>query len=105
VVATFDRRWSAKTGTLQFATGGQLEWRRVGWWRPGYVFTDRFGNPLLRFHPAGGVTSYSLGTELEPLIDSWRDLLVLLALGWFLLVDAGAAVPSRPALTGLPWVA
>jgi hypothetical protein len=50
------------------------------------------------------VTVYGLGMESEPLIGSWRDLLVLLTLGWLLLVLAGAAVPPRPA-THLPWVA
>jgi hypothetical protein len=98
VVATYERRWSGRTGTVQFATGGQLEWRRAGWRRADHVFTDRFGNPLLRFDPAGNVTSLGLGAELEPQIGSWQDLVVLLALGWLLLVVAGAAAPPTPAL-------
>lgn len=98
VVATYERRWSGRTGVVQSATGGQLEWRRAGWRRADHVFTDRFGNPLLRFGPAGEVTGYGLGTELEPQIGSWRDLVVLLALGWLLLVVAGVAVPPRPAI-------
>jgi hypothetical protein len=104
VVATYERRWSSRTGVVQFATGGQLEWRRAGWRRADHVVTDRFGNPLLRFGPAGGVTGYGLGTELEPLIDSWSDLVVLLALGWLLLIVAGAAVLPRlaPASLGPP---
>jgi hypothetical protein len=93
VVATYERRWSGRTGTVQFASGGQLEWRRARWRRADHVFTDRFGNPLLRFDRAGGVTSLGLGMELEPEMDSSQDLVVLLALGWLLLVVAGAAVP------------
>jgi hypothetical protein len=101
VVATYQRRWSGRTGVVQFATGGQLEWRRAGWRRADHVVTDRFGNPLLRFGPAGGVTGHGLGTELEPLIGSWSDLVVLLALGWLLLIVAGAAVLPRLAPASL----
>jgi hypothetical protein len=93
VVATFERRWSGRAGVVQLATGGQLEWRRAGWRRRAdHVVTDRFGNPLLRFGSAGGVTGYGLGTELEPLVGSWTELVVLLALGWLLLIVSGAAV-------------
>jgi hypothetical protein len=104
VVATYERRWSGRAGVVQFATGGQFEWRRAGWRRADHVVTDRFGNPLLRFGPAGGVTGYGLGTELEPLIGSESDLVVLLALGWLLLIVAGAAVlPTlAPASVGPP---
>lgn len=104
VIANFERRWSGRTGTVRFVEGGgALEWRRIGLWRPAHVFTDRFGNPLLRFDPDGGATGFGLGTEQEPLIGSWRDLVVLLALGWFLMVVAGnAAQPARRA-TRLTW--
>jgi len=104
VVANFERRWSGRSGILRFVDGGgELEWRRVGWWRPAYLFTDRFGNPLLRFDPDGAATGYGLGTELEPLIGSWRDLVVLLSLGWFLLVVAGTAVQPARRPTRLTW--
>jgi len=104
VIANFERGWSGRTGTVRFVDGGgALEWRRIGWWRPAHVFTDRFGNPLLRFDPDGGATGYGLGTELEPLIGSWRDLVVLLSLGWFLLVVAGDAVQPAQRVSRLSW--
>jgi hypothetical protein len=106
VIATYERRWSGRTGLVQLATGGQLEWRQARWWRrrADHVVTDRWGNPLLRFRPAGGVTGYGLGTDLEPLVDAWIELVVLLALGWLLLIVAGTAVPPRlaPVSTGPP---
>jgi hypothetical protein len=104
VVANFERRWSGRTGTVRFAEGGgALEWRRTGLWRPVHVFTDRFGNPLIRFDPDGGATGFGLGTEQEPPIGSWRDLVVLLGLGWFLMVVAGNAVQHARRATRLTW--
>lgn len=97
VIASFGRRWSGRTGTLQFLDGARLEWRRTGWSRPTYLFTDRFGNRLLQFSEDGNVTCYGLGAQLDPLIGSWRELAVVLALGWFLLVLAGDAGPAQPA--------
>ena len=61
VMAAFERRWSGRKGVLRFADGGQLEWRRTGWWRAGYEFTDRFSNPVVRFHLDGTVE----GGDLE----------------------------------------
>jgi hypothetical protein len=97
VVASFSQFPPSRSGTLRFPHGGQLEWRRKGWRRPVHLFTDRFGNPLMRFEPNGSVSWYGLGTELDPLIHSHRDLLVLLSLGWLLLVMAGSARPLASA--------
>lgn len=96
IVASFEQRWSGRHGTVRFAAGGQLEWRRGGRLWPTYVFTDRFANPLLRFGRDGSIATYGLGTELDPLVGSWRDLAILLALGWLLLVKSGTADPSPP---------
>jgi hypothetical protein len=95
VIASFDRHWSGRTGTLRLAHGGRLEWRRVGWWRPMWEFADRFGNPLLRLRPDGIVVDYALGDELAHLAEPWSDVLLLLALAWFLLVIGGHALPPR----------
>jgi hypothetical protein len=95
LVANFDRHWSGHAGTLRFAEGGRLEWRRVGWWRPTWIFTDRFGNPLVRIRPDGSVVDCVLGDEFVTLTGSWSDVLLLLALAWFLLVIGGHAVPPR----------
>jgi hypothetical protein len=95
VVANFDRHWSGRTGTLRLAQGGRLEWRRVGWWRPLWEFADRFGNPLVRLRPDGSVADCVLGDELAGLAEPWSDVLLLLALAWFLLVIGGHAVPPR----------
>jgi hypothetical protein len=95
VIATFDRHWSGRAGTLRFLKGGQLEWRRVGYWRPMYVFSDRFGNPLVRYRPDGSVVDCVLGDELALPIGSWSDLLLLLALGWFLLIVGGHGTPPK----------
>jgi len=95
LVASFDRHWSGRAGTLRFAQGGRLEWRRVGWWRPTWIFADRFGNPLVRLRPDGRVVDCVLGEELATLAGSWSDVLLLLALAWFLLVIGGDAVPPR----------
>jgi hypothetical protein len=91
MVAGFDRRWSGRGGVLRFQDGGQLEWRRTGWWRPGYAFTDRFANPVVRFGLDGSVEGYGIGGEWRRSIESHRDLLVVLALGWLLLLVAGEA--------------
>src|SRR6266545_2566794 len=95
VVATLDRHWSGRGGTLRLAQGGRLEWRRVGWWRPLWEFADRFGNPLVRLRPDGSVVDCVLGDELAGLAEPWSDVLLLLALAWFLLVIGGHAVPPR----------
>jgi hypothetical protein len=95
VVATFDRHWSGRAGTLRFLRGGQLGWRRVGYWRPMYVFSDRFGNPLVRYRPDGSVVDCVVGDEFALPIGSWSDLLLLLALGWFLLIISGQGVPPE----------
>jgi len=97
LIAQFDRRISGHAGTLRFADGGELEWRRLGrWWKPVHVFSDRFGNPLLRFHPDGTAEGYIFRTNLT---DCWEDLMLLLSLGWFLLIISGGAAP--PKLSGI----
>jgi hypothetical protein len=98
VVAGFERRWSGRGGVLRFQDGGQLEWRRKGWWRPAYEFTDRFSNPLVRFALDGTVEGYGTGAEWRRSIESRRDLLLVLALGWLLLLVGGEArLPAAPA--------
>jgi hypothetical protein len=99
IVAYFERRWSGRAGTLRFVDGGCLEWRRVGWWKPTYAFTDRWGNPLVRFHPDGRVADYVPGGDRESSISTSHDLMLLLALGWFLLVISGGALPPKLAST------
>ena len=85
---------------FRFQDGGRLEWRRTGWWRPGYVFTDRFSNPVVRFALDGTVEGYGTGAEWHRSIESRRDLLLVLALGWLLLLVGGEArlpvAPARP---------
>lgn len=98
VIGHFDHRWSGRVGTLHLAEGGKLEWRQEGWWRPTYVFTDRFANPLVRLCPDGSVLDCVLGDELASLTSSWHGALLLLALGWFLLVVSGRARPPRLSL-------
>jgi hypothetical protein len=99
-VADFEwRRWG-RTGTVRLVKGGQLHWRRTGRWRPSFTFADRFGNVLLRLDPDGRARGYGLDARHEPLPGSRVDLVVLLALGWFLLLGSGAAVSSRPPVPG-----
>jgi hypothetical protein len=93
-VGTFDRRRSGQAGTLRLVEGGRLAWRRVGWWRPTYVFTNRFGEEVVRLRPNGGVIDCDLGVRLDPSVDTWHDLLLLLAFGWFLVVIGGNAAPT-----------
>jgi hypothetical protein len=94
IVAYFERR-SGHAGTLRFVDGGHLEWRRTGWWKPTYAFTDRWGNPLARFHPDGRVADYVPSEDPGSSTGGWQDLLLLLALGWFLLVITGGALPPK----------
>jgi hypothetical protein len=104
VVAGFERRWSGRSGVLRFQDGGQLEWRRTGWWRPGYEFTDRFTNPVVRFHLDGTVEGYGVGGDWARSVDSRRDLLLVVALGWLLLLVNGEARPPRaPARAERKW--
>jgi hypothetical protein len=103
-VAGFERRWSGRSGVLRFADGGQLEWRRTGWWRPGYEFTDRFSNPVVRFQLDGTVEGYGVGGDWARSLDSRRDLLLVVALGWLLLLVNGEARPPRaPARAERKW--
>jgi hypothetical protein len=95
VVGYFDQRWSGRAGTLHLVEGGVLEWRQEGWWRPTFVFSDRFANPLVRLSPDGSVLDCVLEGKLASPIDSWQGALLLLALGWFLLVVSGRARPPR----------
>jgi hypothetical protein len=104
VVAGFERRWSGRSGVLRFADGGQLEWRRTGWWRPGYEFTDRFSHPVVRFQLDGTVEGYGVGGDWARSLDSRRDLLLVVALGWLLLLVNGEARPPRaPARVERKW--
>lgn len=94
-VADFEwRRWG-RTGSVRLVKGGQLHWRRTGRWRPSFTFADRFGNVLLRLDPDGRALGYGLNARHEPPLGSRADLVLLLALGWFLLLGSGAAVSSR----------
>jgi hypothetical protein len=95
VVAGFERRWTGRSGVLRLQDGGQLEWRWTGRWRPGYVFTDRFSNPVVRFHLDGRVEGYGIGGEWRRSVSSRRDLLLVLSLGWLLLLVNGEARPPR----------
>jgi hypothetical protein len=96
VVASFERRRIAHVGTVRFAEGRELGWRRSGLLHPTFAFIDRHGNPLLRFERGGDVVGYGLGAGLDPLIRSWDAQLLLLALGLFLLVihNQAACGPS-----------
>jgi hypothetical protein len=96
VVASFERRRIAHVGTLRFAEGREVGWRRSGLLHPTFAFIDRHGNPLLRFERDGDVVGYGLGAGLDPLIRSWDEQLLLLALGLFLLVihNQAACGPS-----------
>jgi hypothetical protein len=95
-IGYFDQRWSGRAGTLHLVETGVLEWRQDGWWwRPTFVFTDRFANPLVRLSPDGTVLELVLGDRLGSLTDSWQGALFLLSLGWFLLVVSGRARPPR----------
>jgi hypothetical protein len=96
VIGYFDQRWSGRAGTLHLVEAGILEWRQDGWWwRPTFVFTDRFANPLVRLAPDGSVLELVLGDRLGSLTNSWQSALFLLSLGWFLLVVSGRARPPR----------
>ena len=100
VVGHFDQRWSGRAGTLHLIEVGVLEWRQEGWWwRPSFVFTDRFGNPLVRLCSDGSVLELVLG-DRGSLTDSWQGALFLVSLGWFLLVVSGRARPPRLTLAG-----
>jgi hypothetical protein len=99
-VADFEWRRRGRTGTVRLVRGGQLRWRRTGWWRPSFTIADRFGNVLLRFDPDGRVLGDGLNARHEPPLGSRADLALLLALGWFLLLCSGAAVGSSPPAPG-----
>jgi hypothetical protein len=96
VVAEFEWQRLGRQGTLRFVEGGQLRWRRASRWRPTFTLVDRFGNLLMRFYPDGRTLSHGLNTPLEPSVGSRDDLTLLLALGWFLLVSTGVAIPPGP---------
>jgi hypothetical protein len=94
--AEFEWQRLGRQGTLRFLEGGQLRWRRTSRWRRTFAFVDRFSNPLLRFYPDGRALSHGLNTSPDPPPGSRNDLMLLLALGWFLLVRGGAATPPDP---------
>jgi hypothetical protein len=96
VVAEFEWQRLGRRGTLRFVDGGQLRWRRTSRWRPTFTVADRFGNLLLRFYPDGRALSRGRNTRLEPTVGSRDDLTLLLALGWFLQVSIGVAIPPDP---------
>jgi hypothetical protein len=96
VVAEFEWQRRGRQGTLRFVEGGQLWWRRTSGWRRTFTVVDRFGNLLMRFYPDGRALTYGLTTPLEPSVGSRDDLMLLLALGWFLPVSTGAATPPEP---------
>ena len=88
-VADFEWHRLGREGTLRLVEGGQLTWRRTSRWHQTFAFADRFGNMLLQFHSDGRA-------KLEPLLGSRDDLVLLLALGWFLLLSSGIAAPPKP---------
>jgi hypothetical protein len=99
-VADFEWRRRGRTGTVRLVRGGQLHWRRTRRWRPSFTFADRSGTVLLRFDPDGRARGYGLNARHEPPLGSRVDLVVLLALGWFLLLGSGAAVSSSTPAPG-----
>ena len=99
-VADFEWHRRGRTGTVRLVEGGQLHWRRTRRWRPSFTFADRFGDVLLRFDRDGRALGYGLNARHEPPLGSRADLVVLLALGWFLLLGSGAAVGSRTPAPG-----
>jgi hypothetical protein len=89
ILADFEWHRLGREGTLRLVEGGHLTWRKTNRWRQTFAFADRFGNMLLKFHSDGRA-------ELEPLLGSRGDLVLLLALGWFLLLGSGIAAPPKP---------
>jgi hypothetical protein len=96
-VAEFEWQRLGRHGTLRLVDGGHLQWHKTGPWRPTFTFADRFGTLLLRLRPDGRGFGYGLHALLEPPVGSPDDLMLLPALGWFLLISSGAAAPPEPA--------
>lgn len=72
------------------------------WREASFTFADRFANLLLRFHPDGHALGYGLDVQLESSVGSRGELVLLLALGWFLLLSSGAAARPQPVVAGVP---
>lgn len=102
MVADFEWRRLGRDGTLRLVDGGQLKWHKTSRWRASFTFADRFANLLLRFHPDGHALGYGLDAQLEPSVGPRGDLVLLLALGWFLLLSSGAAARPQPVVAGVP---
>jgi hypothetical protein len=103
LVAWFERGLKGRAGTLRFVNGGELQWRQVGWRRKRtYVFTDRFGNPLVYIHPDGTVAKHIFDAGGSSSIASSNDLMLLVSLGWFVLIISGNAASPMLSVAGEP---
>lgn len=89
-VARYERNWRGSGGILRLAEGGQLRWARAGgFWAPDRMFVNIDGTALVRFAADGTVAN--LMADEPPAVAS-RDLLVVLALGWLLMLSARGEV-------------
>jgi hypothetical protein len=74
-VAVFHGSWDGG-GRLEFREGRIYRWNNTNWLHTAWVWTDRGGLPLLRFH-GKKMTVESAGTSV-------RELPLLAALSWYL---------------------
>ncbi len=99
-VAHFEQGWTASHGVVQFSDGGQVGWVNTSMWHNNWAFEDAEGNHVIRFTSKNSWTKSRAEVVVDPAFAGRPDLLLLLALGWFLIIQAqNAATASAIAVS------
>ncbi len=96
-VAHFEQGWTAAHGVVQFSAGEQVGWVTTSMWHNNWAFEDTEGNHVIRFTSKNSWTKSRAEVAVDPAFAGRPDLLLLLALGWFLIIQAQNAVTASVA--------
>ncbi len=77
--------WTGQ-GTIEVAQGARYGWSKPSFWHSEWVMADTAERPLVRFKPRFSMVRQSTEVILEPKAVELRDLELLLAFGWYLMV-------------------
>jgi hypothetical protein len=84
-LATFWPNWSGG-GVVEFPDGHRIHWRCTNFWGSGWSFVQDDSRQLVRFKQHGGFMKISARIEFGSADTGLRELPMLAALGWYLML-------------------
>lgn len=97
-LAVFRPTWTG-SGDVEFGSGTLVHWRPFGFWNSEWGFVRRDAR-LLTFHWLPETAALDARVEFPPAALEFRELPILLLLGWYLRVlayqEAAAGAPVAP---------